>query len=61
MRFISILRAAALALAVMAAGASLASAFADESLAAQTQTQQAGSTGPYDGGDYWAARNAYNN
>ena len=60
MRFTSILRAGALALAVMAAGTSLAPAFADESVAAQTQAQN-GSTGPYDGADYWAARRQYNN
>ena len=60
MSLTSFLRAGALALAVMAAGASLAPAFADENLAAQTQAQ-AGNTGPYDGADYWAARNAYNN
>jgi len=60
MNLTSFLRAGALALAMMAAGVSLAPAFADENLAAQTQAQ-AGSTGPYDGADYWAARNAYNN
>ena len=60
MSFVSFLRAGALALAVMAAGVSLAPAFAEENLASQTQAQ-GGSTGPYDGADYWAARNAYNN
>lgn len=60
MRFTSFLRVGALALAVMAAGASLAPAFADENLAAQSQAQN-GSTGPYDGADYWAARHQYNN
>jgi hypothetical protein len=61
MRITSILRVSTLALALTAATVSIGSAFAaNESLAAQPQSQQGGSTGPYDGSDYQAARNAFN-
>jgi hypothetical protein len=61
MRITSILRASTLALALTAATVSIGSAFAaNEALAAQTQSQQAGTTGPYDGADYQAAKNAFN-
>ena len=59
MRISSILRASTLALALTAATVSIGSAFANEAVAAQPQSQQ-GSTGPYDGADYQAARNAFN-
>jgi hypothetical protein len=60
MRITSFLRAGTLALALTAVSVSIGSAFANEAVAAQPQSQQAGSTGPYDGSDYQAARNAFN-
>ena len=60
MRIISILRAGTLALLLTAAVGSIGTAYADnENLAAQSQSQQAGSTGPYDGADYQAAKHAF--
>ena len=60
MRITSLLRAATLVLALTAAGTSFGTAFAaNENVAAQPQSQQ-GSTGPYDGADYQAAKNAFN-
>jgi hypothetical protein len=61
MRITSILRVSTLALALTAATVSIGSAFAaNEAVAAQPQSQQVGNTGPYDGADYQAARNAFN-
>lgn len=59
MRITSILRAGTLALALTASLASIGTAFADnESVAAMPQSQQNGSTGPYDGAASQAAKNA---
>jgi hypothetical protein len=61
MRITSFLRTGTLALALTAATISIGSAFAaNEAVAAQPQSQQAGSTGPYDGSDYQASRNSFN-
>jgi hypothetical protein len=61
MNITSILRAGSLALVLAAAIGSSGVAFADsENLAAQPpQSQQNASTGPYDGADYQAAKNAW--
>jgi hypothetical protein len=60
MRMISILRAGSLALVLAAAISSSGVAFADsENLAFQApQSQQNANTGPYDGADFQAAKNA---
>lgn len=57
MRITSILRASTLALLLaVAAVGSVGTAFADQ-VASQSQAQQ--TTGPYDGADYQAAKNAF--
>jgi len=62
MRIASFLRAGTLALALLATGTSLSTAFAaDENLAARPSSQaQTSNTGPYDGADFEAAKHAYN-
>jgi hypothetical protein len=61
MNITSILRAGSLALVLAAAIGSSGAAFADsENLAVQPpQAQQNANTGPYDGADYQAAKNAW--
>lgn len=63
MRITSTLRAGTLALALLATGTSLGTAFAaDENLAARPQSSQSqtSNTGPYDGADFEAAKHAFN-
>ena len=59
MRITSILRASTLALLLaVAAVGSVGTAFADQ-VASQSQSQAQQTTGPYDGADYQAAKNAF--
>ncbi len=59
MRIVSIFRVATLALGLTATAVSIGSAFAaSEAVAAVPQAQQGGSTGPYDGADFEAAKHA---
>jgi len=60
MRISSILRAGTLAFALTAAVTAVSPAFAaSANNAAQSQSQNA-NTGPYDGADFQAAKNAFN-